>query len=229
MVQAEHCPSCDELMRAIVQHNRRSILENAVVTPAPAQQSQQQQQLLNVQGRENKQQEGWQQQQQPQRSEPPAVLVVGYVMKASREEQLASAGLLNLLPIDGICFMPFDVGQLGDAAQRQGHIDILLHKGSDELVTGPDGGVVWSQRLLELQAWLAAQPNICVVDPFVNTAKVRLLPASLWPQRLRACRVCCFTRLCISLFLSLCVCVLGLPTAVSTHMAWWLCGMLAIG
>jgi hypothetical protein len=163
-------------MRTIVQYNRRHILAaaaaaTAAATPCPP---------------------SGEQQQQQQQQQRPAVLVVGYVMKASREEQLASAGLLPLLPgDDGLCFMPFDVGQLtaNDTAtatattqpqqgqqQQQGQcqIDVLLHKGSDELVAGPGGGVGWSGRLLALQQWLQQeqQRHICVVDPFENTAKV---------------------------------------------------------
>jgi hypothetical protein len=156
-------------MQAIVQYNRRHILAAAAAAAAqsgcPASKQQQQQR--------------------------PAVLVVGYVMKASREEQLASSGLLPLLPgDDGLCFMPFDVGQLtvnntaDDTAttqqqwheqqQGQGHIDLLLHKGSDELVSAADGGMGWSGRLLALQQWLQQeqQQHICVVDSFENTAKV---------------------------------------------------------
>jgi hypothetical protein len=159
-------------MQAIVQYNRQHILAAAAAAQSgcPANKQQQQQQ------------------------QHPAVLIVGYVMKASREEQLASAGLLPLLPgDDGLCFMPFDVSQLSttdtadDSAtaqleqqqqqqqqQGQGHIDMLLHKGSDELVSGPDGAVGWSARLLALQQWLQQeqQRHICVVDPFENTAKV---------------------------------------------------------
>lgn len=101
---------------------------------------------------------------------PPPVLVVAYVMRPSREEQLSAAGLLHLLPQDGLCFMPFDITRLHE---EQGHVDILLHKGSDELVATADGAVVWSDRLLQLQKWLKDQPRICVVDSFDNTKKVR--------------------------------------------------------
>jgi hypothetical protein len=166
--------SSDQVLQAIVQHNRRHVLEAAAAAEATQPQADKQQQ-----------------------QQRPAVLVVGYVMKPSREEQLASAGLLPLLPgSDGLCFMPFDVAQLPTDSSRcatprdaaapqqqqqqqqqqweQGHIDLLLHKGSDELVSGPDGGVAWSVRLLALQHWLQQeqQQRICVVDPLDNTAKV---------------------------------------------------------
>jgi hypothetical protein len=41
------------------------------------------------------------------------------------------------------------------------------------LVSGPDGAVGWSARLLALQQWLQQeqQRHICVVDSFKNTAK----------------------------------------------------------
>ena len=145
------------------------------------------------------------------------LLIVGYVMKASREEALATSGLLPLLPQQGISFMPLDLDTLLNT-QQQGqpppHIDILLHKGSDELVPashsdsaagagaaaaggtagGPDPaatqaaavpaghcsssgpaavGLSLSPRLIALQAWLSAHPQVCVVDPFEHTAKVR--------------------------------------------------------
>jgi hypothetical protein len=139
-----------------------------------------------------------------QSQQPPVPLVVGYVMKAAREQALASQGLLHLLPVEGVCFMPLNVDSIHHGSQyeqqhvpaaawQQGHIDLLLHKGSDELVVLPpsDGGgaagadaaaagaeaaaavgVGWSPRLRSLQAWLAQRPHICVVDPFEHTAKV---------------------------------------------------------
>lgn len=132
-------PTVDQIMQAVVQYNRKQLL-----AAAPS----------STQGA-------------PLPASP--LLVVGYVMKASREEQLSSSGLLHLLPHEGMCFMPFDVGRL---REDQGHIDILLHKGSDELVPTDDGGVIWSDRLLQLQEWLERHQHICVVDPFQNTSKV---------------------------------------------------------
>lgn len=136
----EQHPSVDLIMQAVVQYNRKQLLSAAPASTAEA---------------------------GPTARHP--LLVVGYVMKASREEQLSSAGLLHLLPQDNMCFMPFDVTRLHE---DQGHIDLLLHKGSDDLVATADGGVVWSDRLLKLQQWLGEQQHICVVDPFPNTRKV---------------------------------------------------------
>lgn len=57
---------------------------------------------------------------------------------------------------------------------RQGHIDVLLHKASDELVRSQDGSgaLTWSEAMQQLQRQLEGRPEICVVDPFMATAKV---------------------------------------------------------
>jgi hypothetical protein len=179
-------------MAAVVQYNRRQHLA-----------AQQQPAAAATSADTNKLQQQQQQQQQP-------LLVVGYVMKASREDALSKAGMLHLLPQEGMCFMPLDLDTLTQQQQQQQnqqqqqqelvHIDILLHKGSDELVPLTDAtdtrtdstaaaaatssasaaaacpaaavGVTWSPRLLGLQAWLAAHPGVSVVDPFESTAKV---------------------------------------------------------
>ena len=57
-------------------------------------------------------------------SRPPA-LVVGHLMKPSRERDLASRGLLPLVPQHGISFVPIDTALL---LEQQGPFDALLHK-----------------------------------------------------------------------------------------------------
>jgi hypothetical protein len=171
-------PTPDQILTAVVQHNRRHLLAAATEANTAADSDATPQQ---------------QQQQQKQQ-----LLVVGYTMKPSREDALAKAGMLHALPQEGVCFMPVDLDTLTQQQQQQQevHIDILLHKGSDELVptggstepaaaaatrrSGASGDVVdlasvgmaWSPRLVALQAWLAQRPHICVVDPFQHTAKV---------------------------------------------------------
>jgi hypothetical protein len=151
-----------------------------------------------------------------------APIVVGYAMKPSREQQLADQGLLPLVPQPAeactrgegakggpgagagchssrgvaqlVVFMPLDLGRpLGE----QGHVDAVLHKASDELVSagggggggdgggGQDGGggggdgssggggvPRWSPAMEALKQQLAAAPRVCVVDPFDAAAKV---------------------------------------------------------
>lgn len=140
----EQNPTSSKVMQALVQHNRR---------------------CLHAQHKQ-------QQQQTDSGNKSCPLLVVGYVMKASREEQLSSAGLLHLLPQDNMCFMPVDITCLSD---DQGHIDILLHKGSDELITTADGGVKWSDNFKQLQHWAEGQSHVCVVDPFSHTKKVSVV------------------------------------------------------
>ena len=55
-------------------------------------------------------------------SSPPA-LVVGHLMKPSRERDLASRGLLPLVPQHGISFVPIDTALL---LEQQGPFDALL-------------------------------------------------------------------------------------------------------
>ena len=55
----------------------------------------------------------------------PAALVVGHMMKPSRERDLASRGLLPLVPQHGISFVPIDTALL---LEQQGPFDALLHK-----------------------------------------------------------------------------------------------------
>jgi hypothetical protein len=168
-------------MQAVVQYNRQQVLAGAPSAAAGAAAAAQ------AHAGASEQQE---QQQQP-------FLVVGYVMKSSREDALAKAGMLHVLPQQGMCFMPVDLDTLqqhssAQQQQQEMHVDILLHKGSDELVPlsesstaaaaagGAEGdvgpaavGVRWSPRLMALQSWLNQHPRVCVVDPFKNTAKVR--------------------------------------------------------
>ncbi|GBF98687.1 hypothetical protein Rsub_11401 [Raphidocelis subcapitata] len=108
---------------------------------------------------------------------PRTFLLVGYAMKPSREAALAGQGLLPLLPRrpragPAVAFVPLDLGRpLGE----QPPLDVLLHKGSDELVAGAGGrggAPAWSEALLRLQRELAQRPQVAVVDPFECTAKV---------------------------------------------------------
>jgi hypothetical protein len=54
-----------------------------------------------------------------------AQLVVGHVMKLSRESALAQRGMLPLLPADGVCFLPL---RLDVPLASQGPFHVVLHK-----------------------------------------------------------------------------------------------------
>lgn len=204
-------PSTDDIMRAIVQYNRRQLLLPDQGTPATAgrtsaaSNAESGTQTPSIAAAADTALRAGLADQLGSSCEQP-LLVVGYVMKASREEALASTHMLHLLPQEGMSFMPVDLDTLQqpheqqhpdqDLQQQQRDVpfDILLHKGSDELIALPtasnssdttaaaavDGGcsgpgavgVCWSPRLVALQSWLAAHPQVCVVDPFEHTAKV---------------------------------------------------------
>jgi flagellar motor protein MotB len=198
-------------MRAVVQYNRRQLLaQGSTAPPAAALEATSALQAAAAAATlDTQQQQQEQQQQQQQQQQPP--LVVGYVMKPSREDALAKSGMLHLLFKEGLCFMPVDLHSISQQQQQQDqqqqqqqqHIDILLHKGSDELLpleasssahnaaeeaagagesAGPAAavGVCWSPRLLALQNWLRQHPSVCVVDPFEHTAKVQRVQQPAW-------------------------------------------------
>jgi hypothetical protein len=124
---------------------------------------------------------------------PGSIHVVGYVMKASRERDMAQctsrdcstaagkcqepqdaskAGLLTLVPQQGLVFAPL---HLGSPLDWQLPLHLVLHKASDELECGSDGLPAFSPRMQHLQQWLQSHPHICVIDDFSTTAAVRAL------------------------------------------------------
>ena len=56
-----------------------------------------------------------------------AQLAVGHVMKLSREAALAQRGMLPLLPVDGVCFLPLCLDM---PLAPQGPFHVVLHKAS---------------------------------------------------------------------------------------------------
>lgn len=98
-------------------------------------------------------------------------LVVGYVMKRSRQLSLGVEGMLPLLPLDGLCFAPLDPAL--PLAQQQ-PFDILLQKPTDFLEEVPGSGRVpgFTPPLRTLNAQLAQRSaagsgggGVVVVDP----------------------------------------------------------------
>ena len=84
-------------------------------------------------------------------SSPPA-LVVGHLMKPSRERDLASRGVLPLVPQHGISFVPIDTAlQL----EQQGPFDALLHKVSG--AKQPLGIFMWCT----CEGWCPAESLSC--------------------------------------------------------------------
>ncbi len=76
------------------------------------------------------------QQQQQQQPPPCRPLLVGYLMKGSRQRQLGVAGLLPVGPSDGMAFMPLDIErplkeQVGLALGR------ACVRGAERPVAGP--------------------------------------------------------------------------------------------
>ncbi|KAA6428986.1 MAG: inositol-tetrakisphosphate 1-kinase 4-like, partial [Trebouxia sp. A1-2] len=83
-------------------------------------------------------------------------------MKPSRERNLASRGLLPLTAPDGVCFVPVDFGQ---PLEQQGPFDIMLHKATDELISGgPKQLPDFSARIASLAAYTKAHPETVLVD-----------------------------------------------------------------
>lgn len=100
-------------------------------------------------------------------------LVVGYVMKRSRQLSLGVEGMLPLLPLDGLCFMPLDPAL--PLAQQQ-PFDILLQKPTDFLEEVPGSGRVpgFTPPLRTLNSQLAQRSaagsasgrgGVVVIDP----------------------------------------------------------------
>ncbi|PNH04613.1 Inositol-tetrakisphosphate 1-kinase 4 [Tetrabaena socialis] len=97
------------------------------------------------------------------------LVVAGYVMKASRERDLAREGLLNLVPQDGLVFAPLAASL---PLERQLPFHVLLHKASDELELGPGGAPAFSARMLALADFCRQHPAVSLVDPLEAAAKV---------------------------------------------------------
>ncbi|GFR41004.1 hypothetical protein Agub_g1670, partial [Astrephomene gubernaculifera] len=90
------------------------------------------------------------------------LLVVGYVMKGSRERDLAREGLINLVPQDGLVFAPLDLSSppLSACLTSQLPFHALLHKASDELVPGPTGAPTFGPRIQQLAAWVEQRRSL---------------------------------------------------------------------
>ncbi|KAL3650037.1 hypothetical protein CASFOL_006440 [Castilleja foliolosa] len=101
-------------------------------------------------------------------------LIVGYVMKPSREEDFAKRGAFPLHPTqNGLMFLPLNY-ELPMSSQLK-LVDAILHKATDEILSVDMGSssefgekVTFTRNLQELQRNIKCQPDCCVIDPFSN-------------------------------------------------------------
>lgn len=104
-------------------------------------------------------------------------LRVGYLMKPEREVTLQRHGLLSLLPVDGVCFLPLDIHR---PLQQQAPVDMVLHKLTDFL-TPTEGSGEPPSFLPKAEGLLksAQKQGLCIVDalPSIATVVDRVLMA----------------------------------------------------
>lgn len=96
--------------------------------------------------------------------------IVGYTMKPSRERALAARGMLPLAPLHNVCFVPVDFAHPLD---EQGPFDVILHKGTDELISSsPHEMPSFSARIGALAAFVRSHPETVMVDPIERVQQV---------------------------------------------------------
>ncbi|CAA0829557.1 Inositol 1-3-4-trisphosphate 5/6-kinase 4 [Striga hermonthica] len=105
-------------------------------------------------------------------------LIVGYVMKPSREEDFAKRGAFPLRPTqNGLMFLPLQY-ELPLSRQLK-LVDAVLHKATDEILAvdmcSPSElseKVAFTSNLQELQKCMKSQPVCCVIDPISNISPI---------------------------------------------------------
>ncbi|KAK3132923.1 hypothetical protein QOZ80_6AG0529620 [Eleusine coracana subsp. coracana] len=103
-----------------------------------------------------------------------SVLVVGYLMKQSREEDYAKARAFPIYPTkNGLIFVPLSF-ELPLSWQLQ-EVDMVLHKVTDEIVKiDPNSsfefpkGISFSAGMSEIIRFVEEHPDFCIIDPFRN-------------------------------------------------------------
>ncbi|KAI4989078.1 hypothetical protein ZWY2020_036395 [Hordeum vulgare] len=103
-----------------------------------------------------------------------SVLMVGYAMKPSREEDFAKRGAFPLYPSEnGLIFVPLSF-ELPLASQLK-EVDIILHKMTDEIISIDPNcsisfprGISFSAGMSEVIRFMEEHPDFCIVDPFKN-------------------------------------------------------------
>ncbi|KAG8057438.1 hypothetical protein GUJ93_ZPchr0002g24869 [Zizania palustris] len=103
-----------------------------------------------------------------------STLLVGYVMKQSREDDFAKRGAFPLYPSkNGLIFVPLSF-ELPLASQLQ-EVDLVLHKITDEIInidTNPSisfpKGISFSMGMSEIIRFVEDHCDFCIIDPFKN-------------------------------------------------------------
>ncbi|CAN6211559.1 unnamed protein product [Urochloa humidicola] len=103
-----------------------------------------------------------------------SVLVIGYVMKQSREEDFARRGAFPIYPSeDGPIFVPLSF-ELPLSSQLQ-EVDTVLHKITDEIVKIDPNcsidfpkGISFSSGMSEIIRFTEEHPDFCIIDQFKN-------------------------------------------------------------
>lgn len=101
-------------------------------------------------------------------------VVVGYIMKPSREADFAKRGAFPLNPTqNGLIFLPltFDL----PISSQLKKVDIIIHKATDEISSiertnssNSSSKIIYTKGMLELQRCIGEYPDCCVIDPFDN-------------------------------------------------------------
>lgn len=103
-----------------------------------------------------------------------SALIIGYVMKSSREEDFAKRGAFPMYPTqNGLMFVPlsFDI-PLDSQLQK---VDAVLHKATDE-ISGIDlssafefpMGISFSKGINDLERYSESHPDFYMIDPLNN-------------------------------------------------------------
>lgn len=100
-------------------------------------------------------------------------VIVGYVMKPSREEDFAKRGAFPMYPTqNGLMFMPLTF-ELPISSQLQ-EVDILLHKATDEIISVElrssefTNRITFTRGMQEMGSYMEHHPECCAVDSLIN-------------------------------------------------------------
>lgn len=102
------------------------------------------------------------------------VVVVGYVMKPSREEDFAKRGAFPLYPTpNGLIFLPLTF-EIPLSSQLQ-KVDVVLHKATDEIISielnnSPvsSNRITYTRGMQELQRYMEDHSDFLAIDPLSN-------------------------------------------------------------
>ncbi|KAG0630874.1 hypothetical protein M758_1G210200 [Ceratodon purpureus] len=107
------------------------------------------------------------------------LLVVGHVMKWSREKDFLKRRALPAVPTSNdLTFVPLQTDRSMEA--QLAVVDIVLHKATDEIVnvdtslqtSDPADRIQYSDSIQRLQRYFAENPDKCIVDPIHRLAPI---------------------------------------------------------